>query len=364
LLVWWKRGRIRLGDALPTVPFFVAGVAAAAVTVLMERHHVGAVGADWDLSAVQRGLIAGRALWFYAWKLAWPFDLSFMYPRWSIDPARAWQYLLPLAAIGVAAWAWCMRRRWGRGPLVAFLYFGGNLLPALGFINIFPMRYSFVADHFQYLASAGMIALFAAATTSLFGGRAADASHAPAPRPRFGPKGGIGLSLAGVLVVALAFLTYRQGAVYRNLETLWRDTLAKNPDCWMAHLNLGGLLIEHGHRDEGLEHIRRTLELRPHSAEAYNFWGIALLTQKSFAAAAEKHLKAIELSPDPAFFFNLGMARWNMGDREDALAALQEAVRVSPGFAMAHAFLGRCLLEMGKPDEAREHLQKGQETQP
>ncbi len=54
------------------------------------------------------------------------------------------------------------RNRLGRGPLVAVLFFAGTLVPALGFFNVYPMRYSFVADHFQYLASVGLLALLAA----------------------------------------------------------------------------------------------------------------------------------------------------------------------------------------------------------
>ena len=34
----------------------------------------------------------------------------------------------------------------------------GTLFPALGFVNVFPFRYSFVADHFQYLASMPILA--------------------------------------------------------------------------------------------------------------------------------------------------------------------------------------------------------------
>ena len=72
-----------------------------------------------------------------------------------------WQWLFPVAAVGVVAGLWLARHRIGRGPLVAVLFFAGTLGPALGFVNVFPMRYSFVADHFQYLAGVGLMALAA-----------------------------------------------------------------------------------------------------------------------------------------------------------------------------------------------------------
>ena len=50
----------------------------------MERRYVGAQGVEWSLGLVDRCLIAGRALWFYAGKLLVPIDLTFVYPRWEI----------------------------------------------------------------------------------------------------------------------------------------------------------------------------------------------------------------------------------------------------------------------------------------
>ena len=130
---------------------------------------------------LERCLIAGRALWFYLGKLVWPEPLIFIYPRWSIDAGAPWQYLYPLAALAVVAGLWLLRHRLGRGPLASWLFFGGTLLPALGFFDVYPMRYSFVADHFQYLASLGPIALAAGAA----GARRA----APRRRRADGPRG-------------------------------------------------------------------------------------------------------------------------------------------------------------------------------
>src|SRR5208282_4341571 len=211
LVCWWKRGRIQGSDVWPLLPFFMLGAGLGLLTTLMEKYHVGAHGAEWSLSFVGRCLIAGRALWFYAAKLAWPAQLTFIYPRWEIDPAIWWQWLFPVAAIGVVAGLWLARGRIGRGPLAAVLFFGGTLGPALGFINTYPMRYSFVADHFQYLAGIGLITLCAAGLERI---------------PRVFPA---------ALVVLLGALTWHQTQIYRNPEILWRDTLAKNPDCWLAN---------------------------------------------------------------------------------------------------------------------------------
>src|SRR3990167_5677543 len=110
----------------------------------------------------QFALIAGRAVWFYLWKLVWPHPLAFFYPRWPVDAGQFFQYLPPIAVLAVLAGLWRLRARWGKGPWVAAAYFLITLFPALGFFNVYPMRFSFVADHFQYLAAIGPIAMGAA----------------------------------------------------------------------------------------------------------------------------------------------------------------------------------------------------------
>src|SRR5207244_1244931 len=136
-------------------------------TIRVEKHQVGAQGNEWDFSLIDRCLIAGRALWFYVGKLLWPYPLMFNYPRWHIDAAQPWQYLFPAAACLAFLVLGLARRRLGKGPLAAGLIFAGTLVPALGFVNVYPMIFSFVADHFQYLASAAPIALAAATFSTL-----------------------------------------------------------------------------------------------------------------------------------------------------------------------------------------------------
>src|SRR5262249_27034265 len=134
---------------------------------------IGASGAEFALGPVERFLLAGRAIAFYAWKILWPANLTFLYPRWEIDASAAWQYLFPAGVLAAAAALGVLARRY-RGPLAAFLYFAGTLFPALGFFNVYPFRYSYVADHFAYLASLGILVPLAWAAATLgpkFSGR-------------------------------------------------------------------------------------------------------------------------------------------------------------------------------------------------
>ena len=98
VIVWWKRGRIRLSDVLPLVPYFILGVGLGLYTAWLERYHVGALGDEWSQTPIERVLLAGRVFWFYTAKLAWPYPLAFFYPRFVISERIAWQYLFPVAA--------------------------------------------------------------------------------------------------------------------------------------------------------------------------------------------------------------------------------------------------------------------------
>lgn len=135
ILVWWKRGRINWQrDVKPLMPFVVLAIVAGLLTAWMERAFSGAEGEEFQLSIVDRFLIAGSAFWFYIGKLFFPRDLSLIYPRWKIDSSTWWQYLFPIAALGLFAFAWHQRKR-SRWFFAACLLFGATLAPLLGFLT-------------------------------------------------------------------------------------------------------------------------------------------------------------------------------------------------------------------------------------
>jgi tetratricopeptide (TPR) repeat protein len=352
LVLWWKRGRIGWAEARPLLAFFVLAAGFGALTVQLETQHVGAVGRDWDLSFVDRCLVAGRALWFYAFKLLWPAQLVFNYPRWEIDAGRWLSYCFPAAVLVAVAALWAARRRIGRGPLVAVLAFAGTLFPALGFFDVYPMRYSFVADHFQYLASPGLIALFAAgaatAAARIFRGRTEPAAVA-----------------AAILLVVLGALTWRQTQVYGDLETLWRDTLAKNPDSWMAHVNLGVIVEDRGQVEEAVRHYRESLRIQPVQHEAYNNLGSVLRTRGEFDEAIAQLRRSLDVKPDYIFAYNnLGLVYHDRGEYGEAVRHFQRSLEIHPDFAAAHTNLGITLAAQGKWGEAIQHHREALRIEP
>lgn len=355
VLLWWKCGRIRARDLAPLAPFFVLGAAAGLHTAWLERHHVGAFGAEWSLAPLERVLVAGRALWFYAGKLIWPHPLIFFYPRWQIDQTELWQLAFPLAIAAVLVALWTTRDRIGRGPLAAILIFAGVLLPALGFIDVYPFRYSYVADHFQYHASTALFALAAAVA----------AQYAA----RLGAAGRAAARVAAVaLLLVLGTLTAAQARVYRDLETLYRDTIAKNGTAWNAYLNLANYLSSTGRNEEALSLAREAVRLAPSVADAHNtLGGVLFLTSQEqpatgparLAEAVEAFSQAIALEPEHVdALYNGAVASTVAGRHEEAARYYERIVARDPAAVDALVGLGRSLLLLGRPGEAEPHLRE------
>lgn len=321
---WWKSGTLSWKrDALPIVPFFVIGATAGLVTVWAERKLIGAEGHAFDFTVIERFLIAGRVCWFYLGKLLWPADLMFIYPRWEVSQQVWWQYLFPIALLTVLAIVWLLRKR-SRGPIAGALLFVGMLFPALGFFNVYPFVYSFVADHFQYLASIGVIVPVTAGLVLLFdrtGVRSSSISR------------GLGI----LLLLGLGVLTWRQSSAYADPITLYRITLEKNPDCFMAHNNLSVALLEKGRINEAIVHSQKALEIRPNDAQPHVSLGDALLRMKQIDQAIAHYQTAEKLMPDYVeAHTHLGNAFLLRHEFSKAIAEYETTLRLLPRSIPAH----------------------------
>lgn len=353
VVFWWMRGRIGWRrDVVPLLPFVAIGVAAGVATTWVERTFMGAAGADFGLGFAERCLIAGRAFWFYLYKLLWPANLVFIYPRWHVDARVPWQYLPAVAFLITLLLFWRLRNR-SRTPLSVLLYFAGMLLPALGFVSLYFSRYSFVADHFQYLAAIGPMALAAALVEKGAGVL------------REGTRGWAARVVGGALVSVLLVLTWRQAGRYADVETLYRATLASNDECALAHNNLGLLLMNKGRDDEAMSHYQRALGIDPRFGDAHYNIGLLLAKSGRDDEALAHYLKALNLDADHAKTYNnLGALAEKKGRPEEAVLHYQKALQIDPNQAQAHNNLGVLLARMGQADEAEAHLLKALQVNP
>jgi tetratricopeptide (TPR) repeat protein len=342
LVLWWKRGRIDRAEVAALSPLVVLGLMAGALTAWLERHHVGAIGGEWDLTVAERVLVAGRAIWFYAGKLIWPQELIFNYPRWTVDSGVWWQWLFPLGVLFCVVGLWTVRRKLGRGPLVGLLFFCGTLFPALGFFDVYPFRYSFVADHFQYLASIGLLALLVGATAKKACGLGLSSKR-------------VAGSLGAIVLALLGWQTWHQSGTYRDLETLWTTTLERNPRSWMAHINLGKEMSRQGRLDEAEAHFSHAATLRPDNDKARYDLGVVLSRQGRAQEAIEAYIEALQINPDHSEAHNnLGNVLASLERYEEAALHFSEALRIVPGHAEIHNNLANALASQGRFDDAIE----------
>jgi tetratricopeptide (TPR) repeat protein len=369
-LVAWRRP-VRSRDIALVLPFFAVSATLVLTDIWFQKH--GAAEVFRNAGLPERLLGAGGVIWFYLSKALFPFHLLFIYPQWEIrvgDP-RWW---LPLAAVvGFTALLWHGRRGPARAALFAWGYFCACLVPVLGFTDVQFMQYSLVADHYGQLALIGVI-VFACHAWGDWGRR----FHLP--------------GIAAATVVCLfAFLTWRQCGTYRDAETLYRATLERNPGCWLAHNNLGGILYRAGRVQEAIAHYDAALRLKPDLFEAQNDLGLALTETGRLPEAVAHFERALRIHPDnAAVYYNeatalagagrpgeavpryeralqlrprfaeaqhdLGAALMQLGRLPEAVPHFEEALRLRPGYFEAHANLGTALARLGRPDGALEHF--------
>jgi Flp pilus assembly protein TadD len=351
VVFWWRQGRIdRRHDVLPLLPWFALGALSGLGTAHFERELIGAQGSDFALAFDERLLLAGRVVWFYLGKLVWPAELIFIYPRWTVDAAQWWQWIFLAAGLAfLAALLWLALAHRRRGPLATALLFGGTLFPVLGFFNVYPFLFSYVADHFQYLASLAVFALAGAGLSVL----AARLSRRTA------------LGAAALLLGTLGTLTCLQSRMYRDVTTLYETTLERNPSCWMAHQNLAIALAESGQVDAAIAHLRTALAIKPDNAAAENNLGDNLTRLGRLDEALPHLQRAVELQPNYVVgHCNLATTLARLHRFEEAFPHFAEAARLDPRYPQTEQNWGIALMESGQPAQAFAHLARAVEIAP
>lgn len=302
-------------DVLPFVLLAVLYLALDAVVL-----H-GAAKSSFVLPLRERILLAGRAFWFYAAHLVFPYRLLPIYPKWNLQ-IGGFAYLWPLATIAAVTAAILMWRRFP-GCCAAVLIYVVCLLPTLGLIAFSYMQFSYVADRYQYLASAAPIALLGAGLSRL--------------RTR---RHGVGVALAAGVIAVLFVLTLAWSGRYRDTQSLFGYAVRYAPDSALVHSMLG---IDHARnerlRDAAAE-LTRTIELDPADVSSRYSLAVVLWRSGRGQEAMMRLDETLQRSPDHSNALALsGVILKTQGHREEAAQRLRHALRINPGNGTARQAL-------------------------
>ena len=262
----------------------------------------------------------------------------------------------------------------------------------LGFLNVYPFRYSYVADHFQYLAILAIIVPAACWITVL--------------TQRF-RTGGMGVTVvAAPLLVLLHGKTGEQGGHGTvTISAATAETTRRNPGSSFLHNNLGVELMREPDRlPEALAEFQAAVRLEPDNPDFHNDLGFALaqipgrqqeaIAEYQTALRIDPHFRLAHLNlglalasipghlqdaiteyktaiasfqrtlqGDPGFWeghLNLGIAYAQVpGQESDAIREYQTALGMKPDSALAHFCLGNVFHKLGRLEEATAEYKGG-----
>jgi tetratricopeptide (TPR) repeat protein len=336
LYAWWRRGRIGWADLRASVPFFVVSLALGFMTVWADHIYSDS---GHDEAAIATSLLArvanaGSILGFYLYRAFVPIDYLPAYPQWTASPSSFFGWLPFLLTTVVACWFWSRRQTWGRHAGLGGGFFVLMLSPFLGFLWLKYMDFTWVMDHFLYLPMIGLIGLGMAALENL------EARYPAGQR----------FLMGGVTVIAalMALESHAFANLFSNDETLWRYTVDRTPDSWLAHNNLGADLVKEGHVEEGIGEYEEVLRLNPGDSDGHYNLGVALEKLGNDQAAQDQYRQAVQLNGREAKnYINLANSLQKTGHRAEAIAQYEKAVQIIPDFAQLHYNLGSLQLQSG-----------------
>jgi tetratricopeptide (TPR) repeat protein len=342
-IVWWIRP-LEKRDLTEIAPFFLIAVVLSVVNMWFQTHGTGEV--IRVASFANRLLGAGAVVWFYLYKTFLPINLSFVYPLWHIKEGNPLWWLPLLLVLAVSALFWRNREKWSRPLLFAWYFFCVALAPVMGFTDVFFMRYSLVADHYQHIAIIGIIALTSSAWR-VWQQRTLGLMHWAATAIPFATIG------------TFAFLSVQQSGLYRDEITLFSATLENNPECWMLHNNLGKALYEADRYQEAIEQYQETLHFNPDYPQALYNIGLAKAKINRPQEAIDYYRKALRFKPNCVeAHHNLSMMLVQIGRPREAIEHDETALRLKPDYPEAHNNLGVAYIRINRPQEAIEHFEQ------
>ena len=271
----------------------------------------------------------------YIFSTFWPADLAVYYP-FSPGGAPAWRIavaVVTLAVITAIALRDAVRRPW---LIVGWLWFVGTLVPVIGLVPVGIGQA--MADRYYYVPSIGLFVALVFALAEL------------ANRRRIGRR--LIVAVAAVTLVLLASVTAVQVSRWRDTDTLFQYALSVTHDNLVIEYNYGYALMQRGAYDRAIPHFAEAVRIEPRFFAALLYMALSLEQQGKPGEAISYYERALAVRPTPEVRTNLGLVLAREGRMAEAVAQLNEVLRLTPDSAEAHSNLGGVLLMAGQAEKS------------
>jgi tetratricopeptide (TPR) repeat protein len=341
LLDYWPLDRWGEGHPGPRrnlvmekVPLILCSVAACAITIAAQRSG----GAVVSIENIPFGWRIANALSAYSTYLGqtfWPSSLCVFYPHPG-SGLSPWRIVASVLLLGILSLVALRERRRHPWFLAGWLWYLGMLIPVIGLIQVGAQAR---ADRYTYLPLVGIFLIAAWGVETL-------SRRWPIPRLAIGVA-------AIAALVAFAGTAWVQVGTWENSHTLYGRALKVTERNWLAHHNLGLVLLDEGKSVEALERFREALGIHPQYAEARYNAAVTLGSLGRTNEAIVEYREVIRLDPRRLEAYNnLAELLARQGNLREAIPLLREAVRLGPASAVARHNLGLALMQEGSLDEA------------
>ena len=144
----------------------------------------------------------------------------------------------------------------------------------------------------------------------------------------------------------------QQAGDFARAEALFREVLAVRPRTFEALHLLGTLLARSGRALDGVDLIKKSLDIQPYNVAALEDLGAALLDLHFVAEAEDVYRRALALRPTAIAHFNLATTLQRRGFTGEAIPLLRKALALDPTLLQAAFSLAVGLSETGQEEEA------------
>jgi len=304
----------------------------------------------WHYLVTQFTVVAG-----YLRRLVWPSGLN-IDPEWpthrSLLEGPVVRSLILFGALIAGSWGWLRRHRQDARVVGAFaftIWFFATIVISSGLVTLPDL----MAEHRSYLPSVGIFAALACVLDRFRVGR----------RGRW-------LCPAVVIACAVAFgaATWQRNEVWRSNVSLWKDTIEKSPGKFRVWNNLGDAYAKSGNCEEAVRCFKKTIALEPlcwaaHMNLAGALNGLARYRESyNVSMALLKANPMTEKSVDVRY--NVGVSYLGLGSVDKGIALLKEMVTLAPTHRPSKIMLGLVYSQTHQPRKALDQWQKAAALEP